>query len=100
VTETTIPIFKQTLEKPERAIKNKQFKETGNIGYTGHRTRTKNTTQKKTKQMSNTNPTKNRWWTQMFVKGKQFLPLIRHSPFYSYRQCVLGNTIRKQIQIT
>jgi hypothetical protein len=29
----------QRLEKTERAIKNLQFKETGNIGYTRHRTK-------------------------------------------------------------
>jgi hypothetical protein len=44
----------------EGAIKNGQFRETGNIGYTRHRmntNKTKNTTQK-TKN-SNTNPIKN-----------------------------------------
>jgi len=48
------------LEKPEGAIKNGQPRDTGNIGYTRHRTKTikKNTTQK-TKDMSNTDPTKN-----------------------------------------
>ena len=44
------------LEKTEGAIKNGQSRETGNIGYTRHRSKsnkTKNTTQK-TKKMSNT----------------------------------------------
>jgi hypothetical protein len=38
---------------------------------------TKTTTQK-TKKMNNMDPTKNLGLTQMFPKGKQFLPLIRH----------------------
>ena len=45
------------------AIKNGQSRDTGNIRYTRHRTKTnktKNTTQK-TKNMSNTDPTKSRW---------------------------------------
>jgi hypothetical protein len=33
--------------------------------------------------MSNTGPTKNRNWTQV-VKGKQFLLVLRHPPYYSY----------------
>ena len=47
------------LEKTEGAIKNGQSRsrDTGNIGYTRHKTKT-NTTQK-TKQMSNTDPTNN-----------------------------------------
>jgi hypothetical protein len=36
------------------------------------------------KKMSNTDPTKN----QILAKGKQFLPLIRHPPCYSYIQDV------------
>ena len=36
--------------------------------------------------MSNTDPTKNRAWTQVLVKGKQFLLLIRHLSCYSYIQ--------------
>ena len=45
----------------EGVIRNGQSRETGNIGYTRHRTKTnktKNTTQK-TRKMSNTDPTKN-----------------------------------------
>ena len=45
------------------AIKNVQSRDTGIIRYTRHRTKTnktKNTTQK-TKNMSNTDPTKSRW---------------------------------------
>ena len=42
----------------------------------------KNTTQK-TKKITNTDPTKNRRWTQKLEKGKQFLFLIRQSPCYS-----------------
>ena len=43
------------------AIKNRQSRDTGNIGHTRHRAKTnktKNTTQK-TKKMKNTDPTKN-----------------------------------------
>ena len=49
----------QRLEKTKGTIKNGQPRDTGNIGYTRHRTKTitKNTTQK-TKEMSNTDPTK------------------------------------------
>ena len=37
--------------------------------------------------MSNTNPIKKKqMWTQVLVKGKQFLLLTRHSPCYSYKQ--------------
>ena len=43
----------------------------------------KNITQK-TKKMSNMDLTKNRRWTQAHAKEKQFLPLIRHPPCYSY----------------
>jgi hypothetical protein len=49
---------KSTLEKTERAIQNGKSIETGNTGYTRHRTKTsktKNTTQK-TKKMNNTDP--------------------------------------------
>ena len=70
------------------AIRNGQPRDTGNIGYTRHRTKTnktKNTTQKPTK-MRNTDPTKNREWTQVLTKGKQFLLLIRHPLCFSYTQ--------------
>ena len=49
------------LEKTEREIKNGQSRDTGNIGYTRHMTKTnkKHThTSQKTKTRSNTNPTK------------------------------------------
>jgi hypothetical protein len=50
------------LEKTKGPIKNGQSRETGNIGYTRHRTntnKTKNITQK-IKKMSNADPTKNK----------------------------------------
>jgi len=34
--------------------------------------------------MNNTDPTKNRGWTHVFVKSMLFLLLIRHLPCYSY----------------
>jgi hypothetical protein len=47
------------LEKTEGAIKNGQSRDTGNIRYTRHRTKTNKTTNttQKTKKMSNTNLT-------------------------------------------
>jgi hypothetical protein len=49
-------------EKTDGAMKNGQSRDTGNIGYTRHRTKTNKTkTQHRTKKMSNTDPTKN-WW--------------------------------------
>ena len=55
---------KETLEKTESAIKYGKFRETGNIGYSRHRMKTKKTPKKtitqKTKKMSNRDPTKNR----------------------------------------
>ena len=51
------------LEKNERIIKNRQYRDTGNIWYTRHRI--------KKKKMSNTDPTKNRGLTQVLVMGKE-----------------------------
>ena len=71
--------FKQKLEKLERAIKNGQSRDTGNICYTRHRTKTnkiKHTTQK-TKKRSNTDPTEIRGCTQVLANGQQFMHLIR-----------------------
>ena len=67
-----IRLLKNTLEKAEGAIKNGQSRDTGNIVYTRHTTKTNKTTTKhrKLKKMSNTDPTKNRGWTQVLSKGK------------------------------
>ena len=102
-------------------MKNGQFSDTVNIGCTWHRTKTNKTnTTQITKRMSNTdptkirgwttnptktqgrttNPTKIRGWTQVLTKLKQFMPLIRHMPCYSYSQNVLYTTMRKQTQMT
>ena len=50
------------LEKTEGAIKNGQSRETGNIGFTRHKTKTKKAikTKQTTKNLSNMIPTKNR----------------------------------------
>ena len=50
------------LEKTERQIKNGQFRDTGSIRYTIHRTKTNKTiiTTQKIKKVSNTQPTKHR----------------------------------------
>jgi hypothetical protein len=90
----------QTLEKTESAIKYGESRETGNIGYSRHRTKTKKNTTQKIKKMSNTDPTKNRGWIQTSERGKQFLHPTRHPPCYSYSQYVLDNTIHKKAQIT
>ena len=53
------------LKKSEGAIKNEQSRETGNIGHTTHRTKTKKkkkaTLHRKLRKMNNADPTKNRW---------------------------------------
>ena len=70
-------------EKTEGAIKNGQSRDTDNIGYTRHRTKTKKTQKKtqKTKNMSNMDPTKNRGSIQLLLK---FL----YIPFYSNQKCI------------
>jgi len=72
---------------------------------------TKNTTQK-TKKRSNTDPNKNRGWTQVLEKGTQFLLFKRYPSCYSYRQYdeekqsrnttqyVLYTHMHKQTQVT
>ena len=89
---------KEMLGKTEGAIKNAKSRDTGNIGYTRHRTKTNkanNTTQKR-KKMRNTDTTKYRGLTQVLMKGKQFMPLIRRPACYSYSPDVFDTTIPKQ----
>ena len=64
------------LDNTEEAIMNGQSKDTGNFGYTRHRTKTNNTTNtiQKTKKMSHT---ENWGRTQVLAKNNQFLFLIR-----------------------
>ena len=50
------------------------------------RRQTKQNTTQKTKKMSNTYSTKNRGWTQVLTRGRQFLLLIRHTSFASFNQ--------------
>jgi len=72
------------LEKTEREIKNGQSRDTGNIGYTRHMTKTNKShthTSQKTKTRSNTNPTKNRWW-KICLQFEQCTNLIL--PFVLY----------------
>ena len=75
------------LEKLARAINNGQSRETGNIRHT----RQYENTAQKTKKMSNTDPTKNPGVNP--GARNQFLPLIRHPPFYSDSQYVLVTTM-------
>jgi hypothetical protein len=89
---------KETLEKTEGVIKNGKSRDTGNIGYTRHRTKTNktnNTTQKR-KKMRNTDTTKYRGLTQVLMKGRQFMPRIRRPACYSYSPDVFDTTMPKQ----
>jgi hypothetical protein len=51
-----------------------------------HRAKTKHNTTQKTKKTSNTDPTNNWGRTDVLANGKQFLPLIRYPPCYSYNE--------------
>jgi hypothetical protein len=67
------------LGKTEGAIKNAKSRDTGNIGYTRHRTKTNkadNTTQE-IKKMRNTDTTKYRGLTQVLMKGLREILLLR-----------------------
>ena len=76
----------------------RQSRDTGNIGYTRHRTKTNkaNNTTQETKKMRNTDTTKYRGLTQVLMKGKQFMPLIRRPACYLYSTDVFDTTIPKQ----
>ena len=91
---------KEMLEKTEEAIRNATFRDTGNIGYTRHRTKTNKTKQttQKTKKMRNTDTTKYRVLTPVLMKRKQFMPLIRRPAGYLYSSDVFDTTIPKQTQ--
>ena len=88
----------------QEAIKNGQSRDTGNIGHTIHMTeknqnnnnQTKNKKNNKNNQMSNTD--RQTFWelTQVLAKGKRFLLLIRHLPYYSFshlRSCANSHTL-------
>jgi len=72
------------LEKTKRATKKRQSRDTSNIGLIGLRQIHQQNTTHKAKEMNNPVPTKNMRLTHVLAKGKQFLLLIRHPPFYSY----------------
>jgi hypothetical protein len=77
------------IENMKGQLRSGQSRVIGNIEHTRHRTKTNktnHTTQKLKGKMSNTDPTKNRVGTYVFVKSKQFLLLIRHPPSYSYKK--------------
>ena len=61
-----------------------------------HKTQDEDKQTQKTKKIKNMDLTKYRWWTLFLPNGKQYPPLIRHSPSYSYSQDVFDTTIRKQ----
>jgi hypothetical protein len=76
-----------------------------NIGHTRHRMKkdkqkTKTKTTQKTKNMSNKDTTKNPKVNPGVPKGKKFLSLIKHPPYYSFSQDMLDTTIPKQTQMT
>ena len=50
--------------------------------------------------MSKPDPSRNHELTKVLGKAKQFLPLIRHAPCYSYSQVVLDTIICKQTQMS
>jgi len=63
------------LKKPEMATKNRHFRDISNIGnVTQNEDKAKNTTQK-TKQMNNTNPTKQPAWTHVTPQNNQGEPM-------------------------
>jgi hypothetical protein len=67
-----------------------QSRNTDNIWYMRHRTKTNKTKtqhRKLNRRATRTLPC-NQGWTQVLAKGKQFLPLIRHSPCYPYSQYI------------
>ena len=82
------------LEKTEREIKNGQSRDTGNIGYTRHMTKTnkKHThTSQKTKTRSNTEPTKTPGVKDMLTiqtvhKSIQY-SFCTNSILYDYYKC-------------
>jgi hypothetical protein len=74
-----------------------------NIGHTRQRMKKdkqKTKTTQKTKNMSNKDTTKNPRVIPGVPKGKKFLSLIKHPPYYSYSQDMLDTTIPKQTQMT
>ena len=71
-----------TLEKTDRAMKN------GHSTFKRYRLKANKTKHRaqKTKEMSNTDHSKNRGWIEVLTKSKQFLLLIRYLQCYSYIQ--------------
>ena len=61
------------IEKTERTIRNGQSRDTGNIGHTRHRTKTK------TYKDGQNGPLNNRW-----LKDNQYLSRKRHMQCYSH----------------
>jgi Pyruvate/2-oxoacid:ferredoxin oxidoreductase delta subunit len=88
------------LEKTEGAIKDTKSRDTGNNGYTRHRTKTTKTKQttQKTKKMRNTDTTKYQVLTPVLMKSKQFMPLIGRPACYLYSPDVFDTTLPKQTQ--
>ena len=89
------------LEKTEGSIKNGPSRDTGNIG---HMTQDEDKQNKKhyteNLKISSTDFIINWGWTQVVIKSKQFLPLIKHLLCYLYSQDMFDTTIPKQTEIT
>jgi hypothetical protein len=66
--------------------------------FISYRNKTKQKTQHTTESLEDDQHglAKDQGWTHVLVKGKQFLPIIRDPPWFSYRQDVLDTTVSKQ----
>jgi len=96
-----IVLLKKTLEKTEGAIKYGQSRETGNIGYTRHKTKankTKNTTQN-TKIDEQHGPHQKPRVNPGAREGSAVPTSYKTRPCYSLSQDMLDTTIRNQTQI-
>jgi hypothetical protein len=73
------------LEKTKGATKNGQSRDTGNIGHTRYRTRTKKIQQKNTKKMSNADSkTKQKRSVQLYKGLTQFTAILRTNAVYRH----------------
>jgi hypothetical protein len=78
-----IPQTTESKDEPNIAFmrKSKWTSQHGTLNVETH-----NRTAQKIKIWATRNPPKNRGWTRVLAKGKQFLPVIKHPPCYSYNK--------------